>query len=163
MSSKTPPLRLGVSAPTDELKRAKRKPIKTNKMNELTIKNGKAYKVLTSESAAYNEFLNGEHGVLDLDLQPIETADDLDTCMRIDGSVYVLVGDSIGSYDLSRELISRGFLADVFHTDQVAKYELSHSGALQLMYDALISEQVQKAVANEIERIATTSKRYKQM
>jgi len=130
-------------------------------MNELTIKNGKAYKVLTSESDAYNEFLNGEHGVLDMDLQPIETADELDTCMHIDRRVYVLVGDSISTYDLSRELISRGFLADVFHTNQVAKYELSHSGALQLMYDALISEQVQRAVANEVERLATTSKRYK--
>lgn len=134
---------------------------KTTTMTELTIKNGKAYKVLTSESAAYNEFLNGEHGVLDMDLQPIETADELDTCMRIDRRVYVLVGDSISTYDLSRELISRGFLADVFHVNQAAKYELSHSGALQLMYDALISEQVQRAVANEVERLATTSKRYK--
>jgi hypothetical protein len=67
----------------------------------------------------------------------------------------------IDTYDMVIELQNKGFLADVFHVDQVKKYGLSHSGALQLMYDALISEQVQRAVANEVERLATTSKRYK--
>jgi len=130
-------------------------------MNNLIIKDGKAYKVVNNERIAYAEFTYGEHGVLSLELQPIETADDLDTHMRHDGGVCVLVSDSIDAYEMSRELMSKGFLADVFHTNQVAKYELSHSGALQLMYDALISEQVQRAVANEVERLATTSKRYK--
>ena len=130
-------------------------------MNNLIIKDGKAYKVVNNERIAYAEFTHGEHGVLNLELQPIETADDLDTYMRHDGGVCVLVSDSIDAHEMSLELMSKGFLADVFHTNQVAKYELSHSGALQLMYDALISEQVQRAVANEVERLATTSKRYK--
>ena len=134
--------------------------IKTNTMKNLIIKDGKAYQAIYSNEDAYVMWRMG-YTPCNKDLVAIETGDDLDTTMRDEGWVHMLISDEIESYDLCRELISRGFLSDVFHVDQVKEYGLSHSGAVQLMYDALISERVQSAVANEVERLATTSKRYK--
>lgn len=129
-------------------------------MNYLIIRDEKAYQVIYSNGDAYAMWRLG-YTPCDKDLSPIETGDDLDAIMRDEGCVHMLISDNLNDYDMVIELQNKGFLADVFHTDQVKKYGLSHSGALQLMYDALISEQVQRAVANEVERLATTSKRYK--
>ena len=134
--------------------------LKQSKMNELVIKKGNAFLLVNSEKQAY-DLWNIGYSPYDKEINQIELADDLDTAIRTDGYVLMMVSNSIDSYDMSREMLRRGFVSDVFHINLVEQYNLSHSGSLQLLYDALVSEQVKEALVNTIESLATKSKRYK--
>ena len=129
-------------------------------MNELIIKNGNAFLLVNSEKQAYDMWNMG-YIPYDKEINEIDLADDLDTTIHSDGCVLMMVSNSIDSYEMSQEMIRRGFVADVFHINLVKQYNLSDSGSLQLLHDALVSEQVKEVLLNTIESLATSSKRYK--